>query len=89
MHSLRATFLLIHGVWHGAWVWQKLLLMLEAAGHQAFAPDLPGAGLDRMPLSAITLASSVNRVLDLVDHVQEPVILVGQRATPGRMLARL
>jgi len=38
-------FVLIHGAWHGAWCWEKLVPELEALGHEAVAVDLPGHGL--------------------------------------------
>jgi len=44
-----ATFFLIHGAWQGAWVWQKLTPLIEAAGHAAVAVDLPGDGHDDTP----------------------------------------
>lgn len=43
------TFALVHGAWHGAWCWEKLVPELEARGHRTIAVDLPakdpGAGL--------------------------------------------
>jgi pimeloyl-ACP methyl ester carboxylesterase len=36
-----ATFVLVHGAWHGAWCWERLIPELEARGHQAIAMDLP------------------------------------------------
>lgn len=77
MHSSRTTILLVHGAWWGAWIWHKLIPLLEEAGHQVLAPDLPGAGLDQTPHGETTFASSVDRILDLVDRAKEPVILVG------------
>ena len=45
------TFCLVHGAWHGAWCWERLVPELEALGHRAVAVDLPaedpGAGLSR------------------------------------------
>ncbi len=35
------TFALVHGAWHGGWVWDVLVLELTARGHQVVAPDLP------------------------------------------------
>lgn len=35
------TFALIHGAWHGAWCWERLLEPLERRGHGALAIDLP------------------------------------------------
>ncbi len=44
------TFALVHGAWHGAWCWERLLAPLEARGHGVIAVDLPAedleAGLD-------------------------------------------
>lgn len=37
-------FLFLHGSWHGAWCWHKVLPRIAAAGHQATAFDLPGRG---------------------------------------------
>ncbi|OBF41087.1 hypothetical protein A5724_05815 [Mycobacterium sp. ACS1612] len=36
-----ATFGLVHGAWHGAWCWERLIPELEALGHRAIAMDLP------------------------------------------------
>jgi pimeloyl-ACP methyl ester carboxylesterase len=35
------TFGLVHGHWHGAWCWDRLIPHLEARGHRAVAMDLP------------------------------------------------
>ncbi|MDE1974741.1 MAG: alpha/beta hydrolase [Hyphomicrobiales bacterium] len=37
-----ASFVLVHGAWHGAWCWQRVARMLERNGHQVFAPTLTG-----------------------------------------------
>ena len=39
-----ADFVLVHGAWHGAWCWQRILPGLWRAGHRAFAVDLTGLG---------------------------------------------
>jgi pimeloyl-ACP methyl ester carboxylesterase len=44
------TFALLHGAWHGAWCWERLIEPLRERGHGAVAVDLPcddvEAGLD-------------------------------------------
>ena len=35
------NFALIHGAWHGAWCWERVVAELEALGHGAAAVDLP------------------------------------------------
>jgi pimeloyl-ACP methyl ester carboxylesterase len=39
-----ASFVLIHGSWHGGWCFDAVRAELEALGHEVFAPDLPGMG---------------------------------------------
>ena len=39
-----ARFLLVHGAWHGAWCWQRVLPLLVRAGHRAHAVTLTGVG---------------------------------------------
>jgi pimeloyl-ACP methyl ester carboxylesterase len=35
------TFALVHGSWHGAWCWERQAPLLERAGHDVIAMDLP------------------------------------------------
>jgi pimeloyl-ACP methyl ester carboxylesterase len=35
------TFALVHGAWHGAWCWERLTPLLQQAGHDVVAMDLP------------------------------------------------
>ncbi|TAL00321.1 MAG: alpha/beta fold hydrolase [Rhodospirillaceae bacterium] len=37
-------FILVHGGFHGAWCWSRVIPELEKLGHQAIAVDLPGHG---------------------------------------------
>jgi pimeloyl-ACP methyl ester carboxylesterase len=71
-----ATFVFLHGSFHAAWNWHRVIPLLDRAGHQSIALDLPGHGLDTTPISRVTLASCVDAVLHRIDQVQEPVILV-------------
>jgi hypothetical protein len=32
------AFVLVHGAWHGAWCWQRVVPLLEAHGHRVEAP---------------------------------------------------
>lgn len=36
-----ATYVLIHGAWHGAWCWEYLKAELEKEGHKVVTPNLP------------------------------------------------
>jgi pimeloyl-ACP methyl ester carboxylesterase len=72
-----STFVLVHGAWHGAWCWERVVLLLEAQGHSVIAPDLPGMGEDRAPLGEVTLELWARFVAAIVRQQPEPVILVG------------
>lgn len=72
-----ATFFLIHGAWQGAWVWQKLTPLIEAAGHAAVAVDLPGDGHDDTPPQTVTTMLIAEKVAALIDQVDGPVIVLG------------
>ena len=36
-----ATFVLVHGAWHGGWCWGVVPQRLESAGHHAICVNLP------------------------------------------------
>jgi pimeloyl-ACP methyl ester carboxylesterase len=73
-----ATFILAPGAMHSAWVWHRVVPLLERAGHRALAPDLPGLGDDRsIPLGEATLAGWADFLLAKARETGAPVILVG------------
>lgn len=41
----RATVVLVHGAWHGAWCWAPVVERLTADGHPVLAVDMPGHGV--------------------------------------------
>ena len=71
------TFILIHGSWHSAWNWHKVVPILEKAGHRAIAIDLPGMGRDKTPIQDVTMKTTVEKICALIDSVPGKVILVG------------
>ena len=72
-----ATFVLIHGAWHGGWCWDEVAPLLRKAGHNVIAPDLPGMGKDKMPLDKVDLSRWTMFVTDLVAQSFDAVVLVG------------
>lgn len=61
------AFVLVHGAWHGAWCYEKVIPLLAAHGHAAVARDLPGHGLNaRFP------ASYLDRPLNAAAFSAEP-----------------
>jgi pimeloyl-ACP methyl ester carboxylesterase len=37
-----ATFVLVHGAWHGSWCWKRVRKLLQDQGHEVFTPTLTG-----------------------------------------------
>jgi len=69
-------FVMVHGAFSGAWVWEPLTEALEAAGHTVEAPDLPGSGEDRTPVAEVTLDAYADRICAVLRESPEPAVLV-------------
>ncbi len=72
------TFVLVHGGFVGGWCWEKVVPLLEEAGHRVEAPDLPGSGDDHTPIPQVSLQGYAERISKVLDAQPEPVVLVGQ-----------
>jgi pimeloyl-ACP methyl ester carboxylesterase len=82
------TFVLIHGSWHAGWTWQAVIRCLEAQGHRAYAPTLPGhePGAKRV---GITHQDYVDSVVSYIkQHDLQDVILVGH-SFGGSVISRI
>jgi pimeloyl-ACP methyl ester carboxylesterase len=74
-----ATFVLVHGSWHGGWCWQRLAPILRAAGHGVLTPTLTGMGERAHAAPAdIRLGTHVEDVLRTMAYEDaRDVVLVG------------
>ncbi len=74
-----ATFVLVHGAWHGAWCWRRVARLLTHSGHEVFAPTLTGVG-ERSHLLTPDVGLDTH-VLDIVNELKwqelNNVVLVG------------
>ena len=73
------TFVLVHGATHGGWCWKRVVPLLRAAGHEAYAPTLTGLG-ERAHLAhpGIDLATHVQDVVGVFEYEDlDRVVLVG------------
>ncbi|WPB89331.1 alpha/beta fold hydrolase [Streptomyces malaysiensis] len=68
--------ILVHGAWHDARCWDRLIPLLSTEGHKVVAVDLPGRR-DPAAVAAATLADFTAAVVDVLDQIGEPVTLVG------------
>jgi pimeloyl-ACP methyl ester carboxylesterase len=64
MDTPTKSFVLVHGAWHGGWVWRDVLNRLRSLGHVATAPTLTGLG-ERRHVG--------NDSADLETHVEDVV----------------
>ncbi len=71
------TFILIHGSWHNAWNWHRVVPILEKQGHKVYAIDLPGMGRDKTPIEQVKMHTTVEAICKLIDSIEGKVILVG------------
>jgi pimeloyl-ACP methyl ester carboxylesterase len=74
-----ANYVLVHGGWHGAWCWYKVVPLLQAAGHHVYTPTLTGLGEQAALLTPdIGLDTHVQDVVNLIEtNDLQQVILVG------------
>ena len=74
-----ASFVLVHGAWHGAWCWQRVIRHLAQAGHRCHAVTLTGVG-DRAHLLRpdISLETHIADVCGLIEaeELQDVVLVV-------------
>lgn len=74
-----ATYVLVHGAWHGGAAWDRVVPLLTEAGHRVFAPSLTGHGdLAHLLGPEVGLDTYVDDVAGLLrDRDLHDVILVG------------
>src|SRR5438128_9540659 len=65
--KVMATFVLVHGAWHGSWCWNRVRKALEAQGHAVFTPTLTGLA-ERSHL--------LSPQIDLETHILDVVNLI-------------
>lgn len=71
------TYILVHGAWHGAWCWYKVVPEMTQKGYKAIAIDLPGHGKDSSNPETVTFRMYVDKVKQVANAVHGQVILVG------------
>jgi pimeloyl-ACP methyl ester carboxylesterase len=79
MAKTRATIVIVHGAWVGAWRWRNVANLLVDRGHHVFTPTLTGLA-DRSHLAspAVNLSMHALDVANLIKYeALENVLLVG------------
>ena len=66
------TVVLVHGAWHGAWCWEQVLPLLDAASVPIVAVDLPSVSH-----ASATLHDDADYVRGALDSITGDAVLVG------------
>src|SRR5881409_3342030 len=74
-----ATFVLVHGGFHGGWCWKRVTPLLRAAGHEVYTPTLTGLGERAHLLTRdVGLATHVQDVINVLTYEElTDLLLVG------------
>jgi pimeloyl-ACP methyl ester carboxylesterase len=96
-----ATFVLVHGSYHGGWCWQKVARLLRQHGHDVYTPTLTGLG-ERSHLCTPQVGldlhiRDITQVLEYEDlrevmltgHSYGGMVITGVAAACPQRLARL
>lgn len=75
--------ILIPGLWLDASSWDEVVPVLEKAGHRAHPLTLPGMESRDADRSSVTRKDHVDAVVNAIDSVDDPVVLVGHSMGAG------
>jgi pimeloyl-ACP methyl ester carboxylesterase len=75
----KTAIVLVHGSWHGAWCWRRVLPILRQAGVETHAVTLTGVGERAHLLSpAVGIQTHIQDVIGLIEAEElQRVVLVG------------
>ncbi len=77
--GIMATFVLVHGAWHGSWCWKRVRKTLQADGHEVFTPTLTGvAERSHLISPQVSLDTHIADVVNLIRWEElDDVVLCG------------
>ncbi len=74
----RKDYVLVHGTWHGGWVWQPVADRLRAAGHRVWTPTCTACG-ERSHLATpdVGLATHVQDIVSVIEceEIERPILV--------------
>jgi len=71
------TFVLVHGAWQGAYVWQFVKSDLEKLGQKVIVVELPAHGNDTTSAANVSMNVYRDKVIAAVNSTNTKVVLVG------------
>jgi pimeloyl-ACP methyl ester carboxylesterase len=80
-----ATFVFVHGAFHGGWCWTRVTRPLQAAGHVTYSPSQTGLADRRHLLSAeITMDTFVADIENLIESEELHDVVLVSHSLGGR-----
>lgn len=75
----KATFVLVHGAWHGGWCWQDVENNLEKKDYKVYSPTLTGLGERKHLINEkVNIDTHINDIVNLIEMEDlHDVYLVG------------
>lgn len=70
-------YVLVHGAWGEGSEFEAVAKTLSADGSTVITPDLPGHGNNYSPIPKVTMDAYVQRVIEVINDLDEKVVLVG------------
>ena len=79
--SMSTPIILVHGAFHGAWCWDKVVRLINKSNINVIAIDLPGHGDNTNPLA--DLYGDAAAIRELLHQIEVPPILLGHSFAGG------
>ncbi|MBI5276938.1 MAG: alpha/beta hydrolase [Burkholderiales bacterium] len=81
-----AEFVLVHGAWHGAWAWRRVVAALGLQGHRVAAPTLTGLADRRHLLSPlVTLETHIADVAHTIEAEEMHEVVLAVHSYAGML----
>jgi len=73
------SFVLVHGTWHGGWVWRDVAALLRSAGHTVLTPTCTGCGeREHLSRADVGLETHIRDVTEAIRFAElDRFVLVG------------
>ncbi len=85
-----ATYLLVHGSFQGAWIWQPTATLLRAAGHTVYVPTLDGCAERKGAVRAgITVTSVAQELAEMLFYEDLHDVIVAGTSSGGLVVQKL